>query len=133
MLFDDGSNKMELYTAGGTPNPAWAPSIASISSTSLNPGQTASLSGTQLAGVDQGAAYGDDVQDHTNFPVVRITNTESGAVTYARTSNWSSVSVAAGAASSTDFTVAKTTPAGESTLVVIANGIASQPVALTVR
>ncbi len=27
VLFDDGSNQMEVYTAGGTPNPAWAPSI----------------------------------------------------------------------------------------------------------
>ncbi len=133
VLFNDGSNQMEVYTAGGTPNPAWAPSITSLSSTSLTPGQTASLSGTQLAGLDPGAAYGDDVQDNTNFPLVRITNSASGAVTYARTSNWSSVSIAPGAGSSTDFTVPKTTPAGASTLVVVANGIASQPVPVTIR
>ena len=133
VLFNDGSEEMELYTAGGTPNPAWAPSITALSSTSINAGQTASLSGTQLAGLDQGAAYGDDVQDNTNFPLVRITNSTSGVVTYARTSNWSSVSVAPGAASSTEFTVPKTTPAGASTLVVVANGIASQPVAVTIR
>ncbi len=132
VLFNDGSNQMEVYTAGGTPNPAWAPSITSVGS-SFTPGQTASLSGTQLAGLDQGAAYGDDVQDNTNFPLVRITNSASGVVTYARTSNWSSVSVAPGAASSTDFTVPKTTPAGASTLVVVANGIASQPVPVTIR
>ena len=88
VLFNDGSNQMLVYTAGGTPNPAWAPSITSISSTTLTPGQTASLSGTQLAGLSQGAAYGDDVQDNTNFPLVRITNSQSGVVTYARTSNW---------------------------------------------
>ena len=70
----------------------------------LTPGRTASLSGTQLAGLAQGAAYGDDVQDNTNFPLVRITNSKSGVVTYARTSNWTSVSIAPGAASSTDFT-----------------------------
>jgi len=132
VLFDDGSSQMELYTAGGTPNPAWAPAVTSLSSASLRPGQTASLSGIQLAGLDQGAAYGDDVQDATNFPLVRITSA-SGVVTYARTSNWTSVSVAPGAASSTDFTIPKTTPAGASTLVVIANGIASQPVAVTIR
>jgi hypothetical protein len=133
VLFNDGSNEMELYTAGGTPNPAWAPSISSLSSGTLKPGKTAGLSGTQLAGLDQGAAYGDDVQDNTNFPLVRITNSQSGVVTYARTSDWSSVSVAPGAASSTDFTVPKGTPAGESTLEVIANGIASQPVEVTIR
>ena len=49
------------------------------------------------------------------------------------TSNWSSVSVAPGASSSTEFTVPKTTPAGSSTLVVVANGIASQPVPVTIR
>jgi hypothetical protein len=133
VLFNDGSAQMLLYTAGGAPNPAWAPSITSISSETFKPGQTASLSGTQLAGLDQGAAYGDDAQDNTNFPIVRITDSATGVITYARTSNWSSVSVAPGAASSTEFTVPKTTPAGSSTLVVVANGIASQPLAVTIR
>ena len=133
VLFNDGSNQMEVYTAGGSPNPAWAPSVTSISSTTLTPGHLASLSGTQLAGLDQGAAYGDDVQDNTNFPLVRITNKATGVVTYAPTTHWSSVSVAPGAASSTHFEVPATTPAGASTLVVVANGIASQPVPVDVR
>ncbi|HEY3955740.1 MAG TPA: hypothetical protein VGM53_20410 [Streptosporangiaceae bacterium] len=133
VLFNDGSHQMEVYTAGGTADPAWAPSISSISSGSLTPGRTGSLSGTQLAGLDQGAAYGDDAQDNTNFPVVRITNSKTGVVTYARTSRWSSVSVAPGAASSTSFTIPGTTPAGPSSLVVVANGIASSPVRVTIR
>jgi hypothetical protein len=133
VLFNDGSKKMLVYTAGGSPSPAWAPSVTSISTTTLTPGRTASLSGTQLAGLSQGAAYGDDVQDNTNFPLVQITNSRSGVVTYARTSNWTSVSIAPGAGSSTDFTVPSTTPAGASSLVVIANGIASQPVPVTIR
>ena len=131
VLFNDGSNQMLVYTAGGTPNPAWAPQISSAPS-SLTPGKAASLSGTQLSGLDQGSAYGDDVQDNTNFPLVQITNTKSGVVTYARTSDWSSVSVAPGASSSTKFTVPASTPAGASPLEVIANGIASQPVPVTV-
>jgi hypothetical protein len=133
VLFDDQSRHMEVYTAGGKPSRAWAPSVTSISTTALAPGRTASLSGTQLAGLSQGAAYGDDAQDATNFPLVRITNSKTGVVTYARTSNWTSVSVAPGAASSTRFTVPKTTPAGPSTLVVVANGIASSPVPVTIR
>jgi hypothetical protein len=133
VLLDDGSDQMEVYTAGGTPNPAWAPSISWVSSTSLFAGQTASLYGSQLAGLDQGAAYGDDFQDNTNYPLVRITNSRSGIVTYARTSYWSSVSVAPGTPSSTEFTIPPRTPAGPSALVVVANGIASQPVAVTIR
>jgi hypothetical protein len=133
VLFNDGSEHMELYTAGGSPSPAWAPSIASLSSSSVKPGRTATLYGFQLAGLDQGATYGDDVQDNTNFPLVRITNSSSGEVIYARTSNWSSTSVAPGTPSSTEFTVPKTAPAGAYSLEVVANGIASQPVALTIR
>ena len=77
--------------------------------------------------MDPGATYGDDVQDNTNFPLVWITNSATGVVTYARTSDWTSVSVNPGTGSSTKFTLPPGTPAGKSTLVVIANGIASAP------
>lgn len=132
VLFDDGGPQMYVYTAGGTPNPAWAPSISGLSSTSLSPGQTYGLAGSQLAGLDQGATYGDDSQSNTNFPLVRISNSKTGVVTYARTSQWSSVSVAPGTSSTTNFTLPASTPAGASTLVVIANGIATAPVPVTV-
>jgi hypothetical protein len=132
VLFNDGSGDMEVYTAGGTPNPSWEPSITSLSATTLAPGGTYSLSGRQLAGLDQGAAYGDDVQDNTNFPLVRITNSATGVVTYARTFDWTSVSVAPGTPSSTRFTLPPGTPAGKSTLVVVTNGIASPPSTVTI-
>ncbi len=131
VLFDDGSNQMFVYTADGTPNPSWEPSITSLSSTQLTSGGTYTLNGTQLAGLDQGAAYGDDFQDNTNFPIVRITNDATGVVTYTRTTNWMD-SIAPGVASSTNFTLPPNTPTGQSTLVVVANGIASQPVTVTV-
>ncbi len=133
VLYNDGSTQMEVYTAGGTPNPSWQPSITSLGSRTLAPGGTYALSGTQLAGLDQGAVYGDDVQDSTNFPLVRITNSATGVVTYARTSDWTSVSVAPGTRSSTRFSLPPGTPAGASTLVVVANGIASEPSTVTIR
>jgi hypothetical protein len=132
VLFNDGTSQMEVYTAGGTPNASWKPSITSLSSTRLAPGSSYALSGRQLAGLDQGAAYGDDVQDATNFPLVRITNSATGVVTYARTSHWTSVSVRPGTWSSTKFTLPSGTPAGKSTLVVVANGIASSPSTVTI-
>jgi hypothetical protein len=132
VLFDDGSNQMLVYNAGGTPQASWRPSISWVNSTKLAPGSTYALAGKQLAGLDQGAAYGDDVQDNTNFPLVRITNSATGAVTYARTSNWTSVSVAPGTKSATEFTVPAGTPTGTSTLVVVANGIASPPITVNV-
>ena len=68
VLYNDGSSEIEVYTAGGTPNPAWAPSIKSLSATNLARGSTYSRSGKQLAGLDPGATYGDGVRDNTNFP-----------------------------------------------------------------
>ena len=133
ILFNDGSNQMLVYTAGGTPDSSWEPTITHLSTTSLLAGHTYDLSGTQLAGLDQGATYGDDVQSGTNFPLVRITNTATGVVTYARTSNWTSVSIAPGTKSATEFTLPAGTPSGPSTLVVIANGIASAPTAVTIH
>jgi hypothetical protein len=132
VLFNDGHRKMLVYTAGGTPKASWRPSITALSSKNLLPGNTYTLFGKQLAGLDQGTAYGDDVQNATNFPVVRITNVATGVVTYARTSGWTSVSVRPGMSSSTNFTLPPGTPAGKSMLVVIANGIASAPSAVRV-
>jgi hypothetical protein len=132
VLFNDGSNQMFVYTAGGTPKASWRPSISSVSSATLAPGSTYSLSGKQLAGLDPGATYGDDVQDNTNYPLVRITNNATGKVTYARTFGWTSVSVKPGTRSSTKFALPRSTPAGKSTLVVVANGIASAPRTVTI-
>jgi len=132
VLFNDGHRTMLVYTAGGTPKASWRPSITSLSSKKLLPGNTYTLSGRQLAGLDQGSAYGDDVQSATNFPVVRITNVATGVVTYARTSGWTSVSVNPGTSSSTKFTLPPGTPPGKSTLVVVANGIASAPSAVKI-
>ncbi len=132
VLFNDGSNQMEVYTAGGTAQASWKPSISWLNSKTLTPGRTYALAGKQLAGLDQGASYGDDVQDNTNFPLVRITNSATGVVTYARTHDWTSVSVAPGTTSATEFTLPTGTPAGKSTLVVVANGIASSPTMVTI-
>jgi len=132
VLFNDGTNQMFVYTAGGTPRASWRPSITSLSSTTLAPRGTYALSGKQLAGLDPGATYGDDVQDNTNFPLVRITNNATGRVTYARTFGWTSVSIKPGTRSSTKFTLPAGTPKGKSTLVVVANGIASAPRTVTI-
>lgn len=130
-LLVDDFNKVFVWTDSGTPPASWAPTIGSVPTT-LAPGGTYSLSGNQLAGRSQGAAYGDDFQDNTNYPLVRITNTATGAVTYAPTSGETSLSIAPGAASSTNFTLPASTPAGAATLEVIADGIASAPVSVTV-
>ena len=96
------------------------------------PGSSYLLSGTQLNGLSQGAAYGDDVQGATNYPLVRIVNNATGHVFYARTSGHSTMSIASGQAGSTNFQVAAATETGASTLYVVANGIPSAGTPVTV-
>lgn len=131
ILMTDFSNIAEVYTPTGSPKPAWAPSVASAPSCVV-PGQSYALSGAQLNGLTQGAAYGDDVQGATNYPLVRIKNNSTGKVFYARTSGFSTMSIASGQTGSTNFTPASATPLGASTLYVVANGIASAGTAVTV-
>jgi hypothetical protein len=82
--------------------------------------------------MSQGAAYGDDQQSATNYPLVRITNNATGHVFYSRTHDHSSMGVASGAFVSTHFDVPTTQEHGPSQLVVVANGIPSAAVAVTV-
>jgi hypothetical protein len=129
----DYSTDVEIYYSSGGPDPAWAPTITSVPTT-LHPGELSrKLSGTQLNGLTQGAAFGDDFQDATNYPLVRITNNATGHVFYCRTHNHSSMGVATGSLIvSTQFDVPASTELGASQLVVVANGIPSNPVSVTI-
>jgi len=132
IFFADGTRDVEIYTPIGNPNPAWAPTIHSFPS-QISPGGSYSLSGTQLNGLSQGAAYGDDAQSASNYPLVRITNRASGHVFFARTHDHSTMSVAPGKRSLTHFDVPTNIETGTSDLVVVTNGIASTAVTVTVQ
>jgi hypothetical protein len=132
ILMTDFSNTAEVYTPTGSPNPDWAPKITSYPPAVL-PGGEYEISGTQFNGLSQGAAYGDDVQTFTNYPLVQITNYDTGHVFYARTANHSTMSIARHAQGSTTFTVPGTIESGYSNLAVIANGIASEGVLIYVE
>ncbi|HWA91003.1 MAG TPA: kelch repeat-containing protein [Rhizomicrobium sp.] len=122
-----------VYASPGNPDPSWAPAIGDFPS-SVTRGQSYEISGTQFNGLNQGAAFGDELDTHTNYPLVRITNTATGHVFYARTHDHSSMGVATGATPvSTHFDVPSGMETGASTLVVVANGIASVPVNVTVN
>jgi hypothetical protein len=122
-----------VYQAAGAVNPAWAPAITSAP-TKLTPGSTYKISGTQFNGMSQANAFGDEYQTNTNYPLVRITNTATGHVFYARTHDHSSMGVATGSQKiTTQFDVPATIETGASTLVVVANGIPSPAVNVTVK
>jgi hypothetical protein len=128
-----GHYDLEIYTPSGSANPAWAPAIASVPG-SVQTGATYSISGTQFNGLSQGSAYGDDFQNATNYPLVRITNRATGHVFYARTHDHSTMGVVTGSAAvSTSFDVPTNVESGISDLEVVANGIPSTKVAVVVN
>jgi hypothetical protein len=128
-----GGRTIQVYNSTGTYQAAWAPAIASYPS-SVVLGSTYKISGTQFNGLLSAAAFGDEDQTATNYPLVRITNTATGHVFYARTHNHSTMGVATGSAIvSTNFDVPSTMETGLSTLEVVANGIPSLAVTVTVN
>lgn len=123
----------QIYTPSGSPNPAWAPTISSVPST-LASGATYSISGTQFNGLSQGAMYGDEAQQATNYPLVRITNLATKHVFYCRTHDHSTMGVATGATPvSTHFDIPLSLESGPSILEVVANGIPSSPKSVLVE
>ena len=123
---------VSVYNPSGSYNPAWTPSIQSVPSR-ITAGGSYLISGYRFNGMSQAAAYGDDQQAATNYPLVRITNNRTGHVFYSRTHDHSSMAVASNHLVSTHFDVPVTQEHGPSTLVVVANGIPSAPVAVIVN
>ncbi|MGA8575411.1 MAG: hypothetical protein WB609_06930, partial [Candidatus Cybelea sp.] len=132
VLEDDGSLDVEVYTPHRLGSPSYAPQITSVPST-LTHGNTYKIMGRRFNGVSQANMYGDDVSQATNYPLVRITNTATGHVFYARTHNHSYMGVGSNKKVSTMFDVPSTIETGASSLVVVTNGIASAPSSVTIQ
>ena len=131
VLFVAGQNTTSLYvyTPSGTPLAAGQPAINSITE---NGDGSYQLTGTGLTGISQGAAYGDDEQMNSNYPLVRMTNNTTGSVYYARTFNWNSTSVQTGSrVITTEFALPQNMPAGNYSLVAEVNGNPSAPTTFT--
>jgi len=137
ILLTDFSGDIELYNPTIRPNDrqfqrkiapviVYAPAVVA-------PGGSYTIHGTGFNGVTQGAAYGDDVQAATNFPLVRITNPQTSHVFYSRTHDHSSMAGASDEVVSTHFDVPAVQEPGLSRLEVVANGIASEPVLVFVH
>jgi hypothetical protein len=128
-----GGGTTEIYTPTGTYQTSWQPAITKSPST-VTRGTTYPISGTQFNGLSQAAAFGDELQTATNYPLVRIINNSTRHVFYARTHDHSSMGVATGTLTvSTNFDVSATMETGASTIEVVANGIPSVAVAITVQ
>ena len=131
ILVNDRVGYLGVYTDSGVAQSAWQPVVTNVP-TRLKAGSSYTVTGTQLNGLTQGSAYGDDFQNATNYPLVQLVITATGHVFYARTSGMTSMAVAAGTASSAKFAVPPAIETGAANLIVVANGIASQPVPVTI-
>jgi hypothetical protein len=123
----------EVYTASGSYIQPWTPAISIFPSTVVR-GQSYTIFGRQFNGLSQAAGYGDENETATNYPLVRIKNVATGHIFYAKTHDHSTMAVATGGVPTfTHFDVPAGMEAGPSTLVVVANGIPSPPVNITVN
>ena len=134
IMFTDYTQDVELYaTPGGTYQESWRPVITGIpfltTHGKLVVNGTYEIDGLQFNGLSQGAAYGDDLQTATNYPLVRATQLFGGGNTvYWKTHDHSTMAVATGNTPvSTMFDVPLAAVPGLYSLVVVANGIPSKP------
>ena len=140
VLSVDGTLDVEIYTPDAKSDdqgedqerPEWAPSITEAPQV-VKPGGSYRLEGRRLNGMSQGSAFGDELQNATNYPLVRITNLSTHHVFYSRTHDHSSMAVANERESSTHFDVPAAQEVGLSRLEVVANGVASEPVLVNVK
>jgi hypothetical protein len=131
IMFTDFSTQVYLYTPASGVVASAVPTITGYP-TNITHGVTGySLMGTQLNGLTQNNAYGDDYQADTNFPLVYITN---GTHKYfLPTHDDSTHSIAPGTVVTTKFDVPSTVPPGNYQIAVVANGIRSTSHAITVH
>jgi hypothetical protein len=127
------ANTVKLYLPSNTTySPSWAPTITTYPQ-NVSRGATYQVVGKQFNGLSQANAFGDEDETATNYPLVRITNQSTNHVFYARTHGHSTMAVATGNATvSTHFDIPAGMETGASSLQVVANGIPSPAVTITV-
>jgi len=140
LLLSAQDSTLFLYTptpATSAPNPAWKPAHISVDH-HMALGHSYTISGTQINGLSQAVGYGDDAGMATNYPIVRLTHPATGQVAYVRSYDFSTLGVATGTAVPHDLhscrvDIPSYLAVGHWNLVVIANGIPSDPVAVHIH
>ncbi len=158
IYFADFSKDVEIYTPTSQVNEnSWYPVVKDINNyavancfgsvyrpplpppcLTISQGNTNTLDGFQLNGLSQGAAFGDDYQSATNYPLVRIeeelipfciagTSCPVPRVYYCRTHDHTSMGVATGSLLvSTKFDCPNVPVGFKGYLEVVANGISTE-------
>lgn len=112
-----------VYKPGSGPIPQGKPTINNIYQANC----TYYITGKLFNGISEGAAYGDDWEMETNYPLVRLTS--GTKVYYARTFYWNRIGALQtdSLEDTAQFTLPAGLPAGTYSVVVVANGFASNP------
>ena len=131
IMYTDYTTDVEIFTPTGS-NYDWTPSVF-LTSAFLYRGSSAVLFGSKFNGLSQATAYGDDLQNATNYPIVRFTNVATGHVCYCRTHNHSTMAVGYAGSVSTHVDLPISLEPGPSFLEVVANGIPSPRYSVTIR
>lgn len=133
IMFTDFSGLVEIYTPAAGVVAGVAPTINALTGSIGSPSTNTVLSGTQLNGLSENNAYGDDYQGATNYPLVRFVQAAApNNVYYATTHDESTHSIAPSTSNSTKFDVPAGLPAGTYNVVAVANGIESNAIVVDV-
>jgi hypothetical protein len=126
ILFTTYFNTAWLYTpSSGVGSSSWEPTISNLG---INPDASYNVAGTQFNGLSETTGFGDDLSNHTNYPIAQFSG--NAGTYYGRTFNHSTMGVQTGSeVTSTNFTILNSMPAGEYNLSIVANGIPSDPIA----
>ncbi|MBS0633861.1 MAG: hypothetical protein JSR37_00170 [Verrucomicrobia bacterium] len=127
VLVTSETSSVYIYTPGNRCyNSDWAPVIKQYPE-KVRKGKTYKIEGIRFNGMSQAQSYGDEDGAATNYPLVRITNDETGHVFYCRTHDHSFMGVASDKEVYTYFDVPDSIEHGKSKIEVVANGIPSKP------
>jgi hypothetical protein len=126
-------NEVATYTPVGNPQSAWRPVVSSVAKSLTIGSANNAISGTNFNGFSQGAAYGDDAQSSTNWPIVRLENANSHNVCYARSHDFSTMGVWTTGTTNAMFDIPSSCEKGLTALKVVVNGIRSTGVAVTLK
>ena len=129
-----GYSSVVLYTPTGSAARSLVADDQDLPKT-LTRGQTYKITGTQFNGFGQAMSFGDEYENATNYPLVRITITrrEQGLLRADPRSQHDGRRHRQTLPVSTNFDVPAKMDTGASKLVVVANGIASKPVKVTIK
>jgi hypothetical protein len=131
IMYTDYTTDVEIFTPAGG-NYDWRPSLI-LTSPVLDRGSSLVLFGFKFNGLSQATAYGDDLSNATNYPIVSITNVATRHVFYCRTHDHSTMAVGYPGPVSTHLDIPANMETGRSYLEVVANGIPSRKYKITIR